>query len=82
MDWLCPSTLVSEIVDIELKNICCITFIENKTNYDEYLLAEKQPEELVVYHGGFLSPRKKKTFLEKTGCCGRGNHANSILGRY
>ena len=53
---------MSEIVDIELKNICCITFIENKTNYDEYLLAEKQPEELVVYHGGFLSPRKKKTF--------------------
>ena len=48
-----PSTLVSEIVDIELKNICCITFIENKTNYDEYLLAEKQPEELVVYHGAF-----------------------------
>lgn len=57
-----PSTLVSEIVDIELKNICCITFIENKTNYDEYLLAEKQPEELVVYHGGFLSPQKKKLF--------------------
>ena len=57
-----PSTLVSEIVDIELKSICCITFIENKTNYDEYLLAEKQPEELVVYHGGFLSPRKKKLF--------------------
>ena len=54
-----PSTLMSEIVDIDLKNNCCITFIENKTNYDEYLLVEKQPEELVVYHGGFLSPQKK-----------------------
>mgnify|MGYP000340978280 CR=1 FL=1 len=59
-----PSTLVSEIVDIELKNICCITFIENKTNYDEYLLAEKQPEELAVYHGGFLSPQKQKHFCK------------------
>lgn len=57
-----PSTLVSEIVGFDLKNIQCITFIENKTNYDEYLLAEKQPEELVVYHGGFLSPQKKKLF--------------------
>lgn len=76
-----PSTLVSKIVDIELKNICCITFIENKTNYDEYLLAEKQPEELVVYHGGFLSPRKKKLF-EKLAAAAGGNHANSILGRY
>ena len=65
-----PSTLVSEIVDIELKNICCITFIENKTNYDEYLLAEKQPEELVVYHGGFLSPQKKKLFEKLAAAAG------------
>ena len=65
-----PSTLVSEIVDIELKNICCITFIENKTNYDEYLLAEKQPQELVVYHGGFLSPRKKKLFEKLAAAAG------------
>ena len=57
-----PSTLVPGIVGIDLKNIQCITFIENKTNYDEYLLAEKQPAELVVYHGGFLSPQKKKLF--------------------
>ena len=65
-----PSTLVSEIVDIELKNICCITFIENKTNYDEYLLAEKQPEELAVYHGGFLSPQKKKLFEKLAAAAG------------
>lgn len=57
-----PSTLVPETVSIDLKDIQCITFIENKTNYDEYLLTEKQPEELVVYHGGFLSPQKKKLF--------------------
>ena len=65
-----PSTLVSEIVSIDLKNIQCITFIENKTNYDEYLLAEKQPEELVVYHGGFLSPQKKKLFEKLNAAAG------------
>ena len=48
------------ITEIDLAAIRCITFIENKTNYDAYVLSEKQPEELVVYHGGFLSPQKKR----------------------
>lgn len=57
-----PSTLVDAVTEIEPAGICRVTFIENKTNYDEYLLSEKQPDELVVYHGGFLSPQKKKLF--------------------
>ena len=59
-----PSTLVDDITDVDMKKIRFITFIENKTNYDEYLLSEKQPDELVVYHGGFLSPQKKKLFTK------------------
>lgn len=55
-----PSTLVDFIAEIDLTAIKCITFIENKTNYDAYVISEKQPEELVVYHGGFLSPQKKR----------------------
>lgn len=55
-----PGTLVDFIAEIDLTVIRCITFIENKTNYDAYVLSEKQPEELVVYHGGFLSPQKKR----------------------
>ena len=55
-----PSTLVDFITAIDLTAIRCITFIENKTNYDAYVLSEKQPEELVVYHGGFLSPQKRR----------------------
>lgn len=55
-----PSTLVDFITAIDLTGIECITFIENKTNYDAYVLAEKQPDELVVYHGGFLSPQKRR----------------------
>ena len=33
--------------------------IENKTNYEEYLLTELAPNELVFYHGGFLGPQKR-----------------------
>ena len=39
-----------------------VIFIENKTNYDEFVLSELRPWELVVYHGGFLSPQKCKFF--------------------
>ena len=59
-----PSTLVDSILAIELPGVRCITFIENKTNYDEYLLTEKRPEELVIYHGGFSSPQKCKLFAQ------------------
>lgn len=55
-----PGTLVDFIAEIDLTAIRCIMFIENKTNYDAYVLSEKQPEELVVYHGGFLSPQRKR----------------------
>ena len=57
-----PSTLVDEICSVDYKNINCITFIENKTNYDEYLLSERSEHELLVYHGGFMSPQKQKFF--------------------
>lgn len=57
-----PSTLIDSIITIDLTTIQSITFIENKTNYDEYVVSEKQAEELVIYHGGFLSPQKRKLF--------------------
>ena len=54
---------VSEIVEIRYSdNIKRILFIENKTNYDEYILKYKKDEELVVFHGGFSSPRKREFF--------------------
>lgn len=57
-----PSTLIDLITEIEMKSIDCITFIENKTNYDEYVASEKRSGELVIYHGGFLSPQKRRLF--------------------
>ena len=70
-----PSTLVDEVLDFDLKKIDTITFIENKTNYDEYILSEKQSRELVVYHGGFLSPQRRKFFgmlASSASACGNG----------
>lgn len=55
-----PSTCVESIISFDLSGIKKITFIENKTNYDEYIVGEKEREELVAYHGGFLSPQKRK----------------------
>ena len=55
-----PSSSVSLIQFWDLERITTVTFIENKTNYDEYLLTEKHPDELVFYHGGFLSPQKTR----------------------
>ena len=57
-----PSTAVNHIVSVDLTQIQRIVFIENKTNYDEYLLSELTQGTLAVYHGGFLSPQKKKLF--------------------
>ena len=57
-----PSTVIDHITVIDLSHIRRITFIENKTNYGEYLLTESQPQELVIYHGGFLSPQKRALF--------------------
>ena len=57
-------TAVENIRTFELDHIHCITFIENKTNYDEYLITEKKEDELVLYHGGILSPQRK-AFFEK-----------------
>lgn len=48
-----PSTLVNAVTGIDTKKIRCVTFVENKTNYDEYLLAEKQTDELVIYMEDF-----------------------------
>ena len=62
-----PSTTVNHILSIDFTQIQKIIFIENKTNYDEYILSELAHGTLAVYHGGFLSPQKKKLFQKLGG---------------
>lgn len=59
-----PSSSVDSIQSFNMHSIQKIVFVENKTNYDEFILSELQPDELAIYHGGFLSPQKRK-FFEK-----------------
>ena len=51
---------LANIQSISLAGIDRILFIENLTNYNEYLRNEISETELVIYHGGFFSPRKKQ----------------------
>lgn len=59
-----PSTAVDSILSIDLSNVHKVVFIENKTNYDEFLLSELDSDTFAVYHGGFLSPQKRKLFTK------------------
>lgn len=59
-----PSTAVDSIRSMDLSGIRRVIFIENKTNYDEFLLSELDTDTLAVYHGGFLSPQKRKLFAK------------------
>ena len=59
-----PSTAVDSIQSIDLNDICKVVFIKNKTNYDEFLLSELDSDTFAVYHGGFLSPQKRKLFTK------------------
>jgi hypothetical protein len=59
-----PSTIVDDIVSFELRSITRIVFIENLTNFYEYLRTEQVSDELVIYHGGFSSPKKYQFMQE------------------
>ncbi len=59
-----PSTLVEAIEGFDLHQVNQVMFIENKTNYEEYLKHMGCDNQLVVYHGGFLSPQKRR-MIEK-----------------
>ena len=52
------SLVVDDIVSFGLQKISKVIFIENLTNYNEYLRTEINQEELVVYHAGYLSPKR------------------------
>lgn len=71
-----PSTLVDSISRIDLSQIKRITFIENKTNYDEYILSELGQDELAIYHGGFMSPQKRKFFIKLANSIENNSHVS------
>lgn len=63
-----PSTAIEAVREIQMQGIQRIVFIENKTNYDEFLVSELQEDILAVYQGGFLSPQRRKFFASLNHC--------------
>jgi hypothetical protein len=59
-----PDLSTDNILHIDMGKIRQVIFIENKTCYDEYSLKLKQDDELVIYQGGFLSPKRAR-FVRK-----------------
>lgn len=57
-----PSSGIDAIQSFDLSGVKRIVFIENKTNYDEFILSELSLKEIAIYHGGYLSPQKRKFF--------------------
>lgn len=53
---------IPEILSAEIRGVSQIIFIENKTNYSEYCLKRRNPDELVIFHGGFYSPQRGNFF--------------------
>lgn len=53
---------LEEIVSVDLSNVDQILFIENKTNYSEFCLKNRDPRMLVVFHGGLYSPARGTFF--------------------
>lgn len=53
---------VRHIVAVDGSAIRRVVFIENKANYMDFQARRRQPDDLVVYHGGFYSPVKGLLF--------------------
>ncbi|MFI3255285.1 MAG: DUF2220 family protein [Eubacteriales bacterium] len=49
------------ITKIQMNQVKELYFIENKTNYDAFVLLRKE-DQAVIYHGGFFSPSKGAFF--------------------
>ena len=58
------SSCVDDINSFDLQHISKIVFIENLTNYHEYLRTEISDDELVIYHGRYSSPKKSLLFVK------------------
>lgn len=62
------SQTIANVKNIELINVNKIIFIENKTNYINYIQTKKVAE-LVIYHGGVYSPIRGEFFKKIYKAC-------------
>ena len=55
-----PGSALEHIAGFKLEGIKQVICIENKTNYDEFLLQEMDEQTIVFYLGGFASQQKRR----------------------
>jgi len=53
---------VPDITSVNGETVTSVLFIENRTNYEEYITNTRSESELVIYHGGFHNPSKRDFF--------------------
>ncbi len=58
------SDAVKHLAAVDGSKIQRVIFIENKANYIDFQYRQKQPGNLIVYHGGFYSPMKGLLFAK------------------
>jgi len=56
------SSNVSNITSVNSEKVDSVLFIENRTNYEEYITNARSANELVIYHGGFHNQSKRDFF--------------------
>ncbi len=50
------------ITGIDMKKINKVMFVENRSNFSQYINSDLIEHELVIYHGGFYTPIRRKFF--------------------
>ena len=64
----CISALMAaRVMSVTFRNVNRLLFIENKAVYMHYLMNQKKAGDLVLFHGGFVSPAKAGWFKCITG---------------
>lgn len=56
------SYTIKNLENLRLRNVKKIIWIENKTNYIDYILNQQKEDEFIIYHGGMYSPTKGEFF--------------------
>ncbi|MBR4207430.1 MAG: hypothetical protein IKQ88_02425 [Lachnospiraceae bacterium] len=68
----CMNASMAERVDsVTFRNVKKIIFIQNKAVYAGYVAHRRKSDELVLYHGGFVSPAKNNWFAAIAEECAR-----------
>lgn len=53
---------LSDVISMDAPEISKVLFIENRTNYEDYIAGKRASDELVIYHGGFHNKKKADFF--------------------